>query len=545
MVAGVKATELEVGQLLEIGRKGGLIRFAGERAIVIDAVALGLLRKELVEALGMTSTRAVLTRFGYAHGWRTAESLKTAFPWSGDTEWHRAGGRIHQLQGQVLYEPVPRGAGTSPAHFAQAVWHDSYEAEQHLLQLGRSKEPVCWSLCGFASGYLSYCHGRQICCIEEQCLAKGDAICLMAGRPTDDWGPDVRSSLIYFEADTIQKALKETARELRRTDVKLRARREHLAEAAAEEPEPGLVVHSDGMRRVVDLARRVAHVDSTVLLTGESGVGKEVVAQLIHRRSARSARPFVAVNCAAVPEHLLESELFGHVRGSFTGALQDRVGLFEAANGGTLLLDEIGEMPLVTQAKLLRVLQEKEVRRVGENRTRKTDVRIVAATNRDLPSEVAAKRFREDLYYRLRVIELRIPSLRERPTDILPLARTFLAQVAAHTNSKVTGFSPAAADQLLRWGWPGNVRELQNVVERAVVLAGGPRVEVHDLPDEVRQAMPGRGAPGGPLVTLADVERQHILAVLDAAGGNRSRASAMLGIGPATLFRKIRAYGQG
>jgi two-component system, NtrC family, response regulator HydG len=538
----MRADDLDLRELLDFEPKGGPIRFAGERAVLLDVVALGLLRKELVEGLGLAAARAVLTRFGYAHGWRTAQSLKAAFPWDSEAEWHRAGGRLHQLQGLVVFEPVGRGPDEPPRHFAQAVWRESYEAEAHLAHLGRSSEPVCWTLCGFASGYLAYAHGREICCIEERCRGQGDPVCLMAGRPAEEWGPEVRPSLVYFQPGALQKALGEVATALRRAERRLESRKRELSRLRVREAETGIVAESRPMRQALDVARRVAAVDSTVLLTGESGVGKEAVAKLIHGLSARAARPFLAVNCAAVPEMLLESELFGHARGAFTGATQDRPGLFEAATGGTLLLDEIGDLPLGMQVKLLRVLQEREVRRVGENRVRPIDVRVLAATHRDLPGEIAAGRFRQDLYYRLRVIELRIPSLRERPEDILPLARAFVAEAAARTRQGVKGFTPRAADQLRRWGWPGNVRELQNVVERAVVLAQGSRVDLEDLPDEVRTAVPGRGAPGAAR-TLADVERGHILGVLEASGGNRARAAAQLGIGTATLFRKLKRYG--
>ncbi|HEX6740050.1 MAG TPA: sigma-54 dependent transcriptional regulator, partial [Vicinamibacteria bacterium] len=343
--------------------------------------------------------------------------------------------------------------------------------------------------------------------------------------------------------DAIDRSLSEITQALRRTERRLASRQRELERARVREAETGLIAESEAMRRVLEFARRVAQVDSTVLLTGESGVGKEAIAKLIHGRSARALRPFLAVNCAAVPEALLESELFGHVRGSFTGATQDRQGLFEAASGGTLLLDEIGDLPLGMQVKLLRVLQEREIRRVGENRVRAVDVRVLAATHRDLAAEVAGGRFREDLYYRLRVIELRIPPLRERREDILPLARGFVAEVAARTRAKVGGLTPRAADQLQRWGWPGNVRELQNVIERAVVLAQGSRVDLEDLPDEVRTAVPGRGGPGKRR-TLADVEREYILSVLQAAGGNKARAAGQLGIGTATLFRKLKQYGR-
>jgi transcriptional regulator with PAS, ATPase and Fis domain len=302
------------------------------------------------------------------------------------------------------------------------------------------------------------------------------------------------------------------------------------------------------MRRVVELARRVAQVDATVLITGESGVGKERIARLVHETSPRAQGPFVAVNCGAVTETLLESELFGHARGAFTGASHERPGLFEAAHGGTLFLDEIGEVSPGLQVKLLRVLQEREVRRVGENRSRPVDVRVVAATNRLLAEEVIAGRFRQDLYYRLRVVEVPIAPLRERQEDVLALARAMLARTAQRLGRHCTGFSPQAAERLLRYQWPGNVRELENAVERAVVLADGPRVEVEDLPEEVRgggrSARPEPALATGPVRRLEEVEREHILAALQANGGNQVRTAAQLGIGTATLYRKLKRYEQ-
>jgi transcriptional regulator with PAS, ATPase and Fis domain len=299
------------------------------------------------------------------------------------------------------------------------------------------------------------------------------------------------------------------------------------------------------MQKVLELARRVAHVDSTVLITGESGVGKERVARFIHDESSRATRPFVAINCAAVTETLLESELFGHAKGSFTGATTDRAGLFEAAHGGTLFLDEVGEVPAAMQAKLLRVLQEREVRRVGENKSRSIYVRVLAATNRDLTAAVEAGTFRKDLYYRLRVVELRIPPLRERRADILPLARAFLATAIERTRRqrtmKACGLSPQAADQLVRYDWPGNVRELENAIERAVALSVGTQIAPDDLPEEVRVALPAVYAPGK-VRTLEDVERDYILAALQANGGNRTKTAQQLRIGIATLHRKLREY---
>ncbi|HWE26467.1 MAG TPA: sigma-54 dependent transcriptional regulator, partial [Polyangia bacterium] len=274
---------------------------------------------------------------------------------------------------------------------------------------------------------------------------------------------------------------------------------------------------------------------------GESGVGKERVARFIHDESSRATRPFVAINCAAVTETLLESELFGHAKGSFTGATTDRAGLFEAAHGGTLFLDEVGEVPASMQAKLLRVLQEREVRRVGENKSRPIDVRVLAATNRDLTAAVENGQFRKDLFYRLRVVELRIPPLRERRADILPLARQFLGTAIERAKRKMCGISPQAADQLVRHDWPGNVRELENAIERAVALSVGTQIVPDDLPEEVRVALPAVYAPGK-VRTLDDVERDYILAALHANGGNRTKTAKQLHIGLATLHRKIREY---
>lgn len=297
------------------------------------------------------------------------------------------------------------------------------------------------------------------------------------------------------------------------------------------------------MRRVLALAERIAGSEAPVLVSGESGCGKERIARLIHERSARSGGPFVAVNCGALPEGLLESELFGHVRGAFTGADRDREGLFEAASGGILLLDEIGEMPPQLQVKLLRVLQDGEVRRVGATRSKAVDARVVAATNRDLGEMVAARAFRKDLYYRLNVLRIDVPPLRERREDVLPLAHAFLRRGCVRYRCGPCSLSAEALDALLAYPWPGNVRELEHAMERAVIIAEGkPKIEVTDLPPEIVR----RGAPpllDGPVERLADVERRHILLALERCGGNRTKAAKALGIGANTLWRKLRAYG--
>ena len=536
----MKIDDLDLRELLDFEPKGGVLRFSGERTILLDAVALGILRRELIDTVGITGARSVLTRFGYAHGWRTAAAMREQFPWSNEREWRIAGGRLHTLQGLVRVEPVTRAPG-EPQPFAEAIWHDSYEAEQHLLHFGRSEDPVCWSLIGFASGYLSFCNGKEIVCIESRCVGRGDATCHMIGKPREEWGAEVEEHLSYFRKSCLNEGLVKVTEQLKQTEQKLRVKKQQLSRHADVDEPAGMVTRSEAMQKVVELGRRVARVDSTVLISGESGVGKERVARLIHEESSRAARPFVAINCAAVTETLLESELFGHAKGAFTGATTDRGGLFESAQGGTLLLDEVGEVPAAMQAKLLRVLQEREVRRVGENKSRPVDVRVLAATNRDLLAEVDAGRFRKDLYYRLRVVELRIPPLRERREDILPLARAFLADSAERMKRKLISLSPRAADQLVRYDWPGNVRELQNAMERAVALATESQLGPDDLPEEVRAALATVYAPGA-VRTLEEVEHEYIRAALRANGGNRTKTAAQLKIGIATLHRKIKEF---
>jgi len=312
----------------------------------------------------------------------------------------------------------------------------------------------------------------------------------------------------------------------------------------------GLVAKSPNMITLLDLARRVAKVDATVLISGESGAGKEQLARFIHAKSARAAGPFVAVNCGAITETLMESELFGHARGAFTGAMQERPGLFEAANHGTLLLDEIGDIPLAMQVKLLRAIQEREIRRVGETRSRPIDVRILAATNRNLASEVEKGGFRKDLFYRLKVIELPVPSLRERQADILPLAHVLLASSALRMKRKISGISPIAAIKLLGYHWPGNVRELENAIERAVAFAANNRIEHMDLPDEILQGAVHAATQASAMFPqlesvhpLREIEREYIIAALAFNKGNQTHTADQLQIGSATLYRKLKSFG--
>ncbi|HEY5997704.1 MAG TPA: sigma-54-dependent Fis family transcriptional regulator [bacterium] len=301
----------------------------------------------------------------------------------------------------------------------------------------------------------------------------------------------------------------------------------------------GIVGESPAMQGIYALVERLSDVESTVLITGESGTGKELVADAIHATGTRRTRPLVKVNCSALTESLLESELFGHVKGAFTGAVADRVGRFAAADGGTIFLDEIGDISPQLQLRLLRVLQNKEIERVGESVPRRVDVRVVAATNRDLAALIAAGRFREDLYYRLRVVEIRMPPLRERATDIPLLARHFLAKLGPRLNRPVDEVSTEAMEVLLAHRWPGNVRELEHALERAIVVAGSRILTTEDLPPEVRTVVPG----GRRLDDLPPAER--IQRAIERAGGNRTEAAKLLGWSRRTFYRKLAEHGAG
>ncbi|WP_257458309.1 sigma-54-dependent transcriptional regulator [Archangium lipolyticum] len=341
---------------------------------------------------------------------------------------------------------------------------------------------------------------------------------------------DLDALVLVLERAVQHKALREEVRRLRRA----------LGGVFAD---GGVVGESPALRRVYELIDRVADSDASVLVTGESGTGKEVAARALHARGRRASGPFVAINCAAMPEALLESELFGHARGAFTDAKAARTGLFAQANGGTLFLDEVGEMPLSLQPKLLRALQERTVRPVGGDTEVPFDARIVAATNRDLELAVEEGRFREDLYYRLNVIGLELPPLRARGNDVLLLAQRFLEHFATRSGKRVVGLTPAAAQRLLAYTWPGNVRELQNCIERAVALTSYEELTVEDLPERIRDyrghSNSGQENDVSELVSLEEMERRYIQRVLEAVGGSRTLASRILGVDRKTLYRKL------
>ncbi len=338
--------------------------------------------------------------------------------------------------------------------------------------------------------------------------------------------------------DELIRVTARAVREVRLRREVQRLRREVLKEYSFHQ----ILGKSKPMQVVFDLIRRVSDSPTNVLITGESGTGKELVAKALHYNSDRRDAPFVPVNCAAIPEALLESELFGHMKGSFTDAKADKRGLFEEAHGGTLFLDEISEMPFMLQAKLLRAIQEREIRRVGATRPLSVDVRIIAATNLNLVDEVKSKRFREDLYYRLNVIEIRLPPLRDRKEDIPLLVEAFFRRCRESGRKAVTGLTESALALLIDYPWPGNVRELENVVERAVTLARDVQIGPEDLPPAIQGARGDRRVideAAERTLPLSEVEKEYILRILDKMGGNKYQAAQVLGIDRKTLYRKL------
>ena len=420
---------------------------------------------------------------------------------------------------------------------------------------------VAWAASG-SEAQETFRDGPWDCVLTDVVMPDVDGLTLLREFTATADAPPVIVMTAYASIERAVQAIKDGAYDFQEKPLDLtvlRATVRSAVEKRREEPENRAVRArlagdrhqlvlgtSAGMRKLVEQAHRVARTNATVLLTGESGTGKELVARLIHRESLRVRGPFVPVNCAGLTESIIESELFGHVKGAFTGAVRSKKGKFELAEGGTLFLDEIGEIPLNVQVKLLRVLQEREVERVGGEEPVRIDVRLVCATHRDLEALVKDGRFREDLYYRIKVIVLRLPPLRERAEDLPELADHFRLLANERNHREIGGFSEAAIERLKSYSWPGNVRELQNVVEQAVVLATGERIESADLPAEIS----GDRGPQDVLniavgTTLAQSEKELILETLRKTGGNKTQAARLLGIGVRTLYRKLEEYGEG
>ncbi|MFZ4535177.1 sigma 54-interacting transcriptional regulator [Propionivibrio sp.] len=451
----------DLRELVRFSEKDGTIWLAGNRMVLMHTAALGSLRKELIGSVGKEHTRRILTRMGYTSGVRDAELAKRIRGHQSATDAFFSGPQLHMLEGVVQVTPVHMHMDIESGKFTgEFLWENSWEQEIHMRDFGQSEEPVCWSQIGYASGYTSAFMGRFILFKEVECVACGHNHCRIVGKPLEEWD-DAEAHASYFQPDSMLTHL-----------LELRTQIDYLRTTISQQTQtPQLIGNSKGFKHAYDLVSRAAVTQVSVLLLGETGVGKERFARTLHQLSKRRHGPFVAINCAALPNELVESELFGVEKGAYTGAQTSRTGKFERADGGTVFLDEIGELPLAAQAKLLRVLQEGEIERLGDDRVRKINVRIVAATNVDLLTAVKEGRFRTDLFYRLNVYPIQIPPLRERVADIPPLVEVLLNRFSTLYEKKLLGVSDKTMQAIKRHQWPGNVRELENIIERGVILA--------------------------------------------------------------------------
>jgi DNA-binding NtrC family response regulator/predicted hydrocarbon binding protein len=526
----------------------GTILLNDQRMVLMHTHAMGALRKELMDTLGQDRARGVLTRMGYASGSIDAELARKLMPEANDEDLLMMGPRLHTLEGVVHVKPIKLDIDIRQRHYyGEFLWENSHEAEEHVNLFGIHPEPVCWTLIGYASGYTSEIMGRFIAYREVECRAKGDRHCRIIGKPIEEW-EDADEERRHYRPDPMAEQL-----------LALQDEVNHLRDSLQEETGIGdMVGASQAFIGACDMLRKVADSHVTVLLLGETGVGKEMFARALHSISPQSKSAFVAINCATIPEELIESELFGVEKGAYTGAQQSRPGRFERAHGGTLFLDEVGELSLSAQAKLLRVLQEGEIERVGDTRTRKVDVRVIAATNVDLQEAVAAGRFRSDLYYRLNIYPVIIPPLRERKDDIELLVNRFLEKYTARHAKKVSGITERALQSLLDYNWPGNIRELENMIERGVIIvSNGASIDLKDLfpclnmsKDTVpasqlsgSEALPLEALIGKVIDqsgSLEDVETLMLETAVEKASGNLSQAARLLGMTRPQLAYRLK-----
>lgn len=549
----------DLREMLRFSPDDGLIWLGEQRMVLLHTAALSALRKELIESVGVEQARRILTRMGFASGQRDAELARKLRGDGTSIDAFLVGPQLHILEGCVHTEPVRLEVDVEKGHFyGEFRWRHAWEAEVHLKEFGQAEHPVCWMQVGYASGFTSYFMGRFIPFREVECAAAGAERCRIVGKPVEEW-PDAHEFTPYFEADSIVGRLLELREQVEAMRQSLACRRRI----------PDLIGSSTGFQHAYDLVVKAASTKVTVLLLGETGVGKERFAHALHDLSPRRDAPFVAVNCAALPDELIESELFGVEKGAFTGAHAARAGKFERADGGTLFLDEVGELPLPAQAKLLRVLQEGEIERLGGEQTRKINVRLVAATNVDLHDAVEEGRFRRDLFYRLNVYPVTIPPLRERITDIPTLVEGMIARFCTLHDKRVAGITDKAMSALKAQHWPGNVRELQNVLERGVILAPtNGWIEVEHLFIGAPPAMPpqaGVGADGklrepqagqaavaadGTMhdalldagIPLEDFEQTLLRRAVERANGNLAAAARLLGMTRPQLNYRLKKH---
>ncbi|MBS0352923.1 MAG: sigma 54-interacting transcriptional regulator [Proteobacteria bacterium] len=551
----------DIAARLRFAPEDGRIWLDDERTVLLRASVFAGLRRELLETLGVDKARALFTRIGYSAGARDATLAIKLRGGRRLTDVFAVGPQLHALEGFVAVEPIRIDIDVEQGlHYVEQLWHDSVEATTHMEAAGVAAEPVCWMQAGYASGFNSALFGRPILFREVECRGAGHAHCHIIGKPVDEWG-DVEADLSFLRTEDFVNA-------------SLVRRRSPFEDASGAPVAPSdcdfMVGASSGFLSACHKLRQVAGTNAATLLLGETGVGKERFAKMLHRLSKRAEGPFVALNCAAIPENLLEAELFGVERGAYTGAGEARKGRFERADKGTLFLDEIGTLNEPAQAKLLRALQEREIERVGGSASRAVDVRVVAATNVDLAAAVREGRFRADLYYRLNVFPIRIPPLRERRDDIALLVNHFINKFSAAHGKRVSGFTHRAIAALLGYDYPGNVRELENLIERGLILAQEDRaIDRHHLfqPEEALVdgllAMDPRGAvrpasqvedveaPDGAEVQdlveraldlampLKALERGAMREAVKRANGNLSHAARLLGMSRAQLAYRL------
>ena len=536
----------------------GQIWLHEHRMLLVHAEAQASLRKELIDTLGMDRARGLLTRMGYASGVRDAELARTRAQSADDIEAFMTGPQLHTLEGIVRVTPIKLELdGVKGSFYGEFLGENSWEGQSHRRNFGIHGEPVCWTQIGYACGYTSAFMGRPILYKEVECSGAGHDNCRIVGKPVEEWD-DAGEDMRFLNPESIADQLFDLQTQV----VQLRS-----TIGEKEKLPVDMVGNSPGFRAAYELLRQAAGNRISVLLLGETGVGKELFARTLHDMGSRRAQPFVAVNCAAIPQELVESELFGVEKGAYTGAQVSRPGRFERADGGTLFLDEIGDLPLSAQSKLLRVLQDGEFERLGDQKTRKTNTRLIAAANVDLGQLVKQGRFRSDLYYRLNAYQIDIPPLRERKEDISVLAKRFLEKFSAIHGKKLRGFTDKAKRALLTYGWPGNIRELQNMVERGVILApSGTRIELDHLfsPCADNRAREFGVNVNGELaldrwdagralcesvfngaMTLDQLEAMLVETAVNKAHGNLSSAARMLGLTRPQLAYRLKSLHEG
>lgn len=441
----------------------GKIWLSEHRSLLLDIAAMGSFRKEIINTMGLERAKGFFMRLGFYSGLKDAEFALLVRPDSSPEEAFLTGPQMHCLRGMVKAVPLKLEIDLdNQAFYAEFEWEDSFEVEICRSSLGQLSEPVCWMLLGYACSYSSHFLGIEIQFRELECRGKGDHRCYIVGKPAQEWDDHESFRALFREAPLIDEvyALQSQIAELE----------ERLPVEDVEGDAPTAIGIAPPFTSALKMIDRGSDSDVTMLLLGETGTGKEVLARRIHSLSPRRDNAFVAVNCAAIPPELIESELFGVQKGAFTGATQDRIGRFERAHEGTIFLDEIIELSPRAQAALLRVLQEGELERVGDSQLRKIDVRVVAATNESLEEAVAQGRFRQDLFYRINAYTVIIPPLRERTNDIPLLADHFRKRYEAHYKKCTLGFTGRATAALQAYDWPGNIRELENMIERGVIL---------------------------------------------------------------------------